>query len=117
MFAAVVWMDHEHAKIFRLLKGKMESEQVKNTYLHDAKAEKKVDKFFHEVAKHLNGASEILLMGPGIAKQEFLHHLKHHHHESLAEKVVGVETVDHPSDAQILDKAHGFFKKFDLFYA
>jgi stalled ribosome rescue protein Dom34 len=81
----------------------------------DPKKHKDSDKMFHEIATHLNGATEILVMGPGQAKDHIVSHLKNHHHEQLAKKVVGVETVDHPTDNQILDHARRFFKKIDVF--
>lgn len=72
---------------------------------------KNLEKFFHEVAQSLDQAHEILLIGPGDAKIHFQKHLEGHHHAGLAGKIVGTETVDHPTDGQIVALARKFFKK------
>jgi len=121
MSALVVWMDHEHAKIFALSPEKMETHSLKKHEVrhhtsHDEQKHKNAEGFFHELASELKGASELLLVGPGLAKAQFKHHLENHHHQDLAKKVVGMETCDHPTDNQILDLGRKFFKKYDLFY-
>jgi stalled ribosome rescue protein Dom34 len=117
MSAAVVWLDHDHAKIFRLTPGKMGTETLKRASHNDRKDHMKAEeeKYFHELAGKISDAKEILLMGPGTAKKEFMHHLERHHHPSVAKSVIGIETVDHPSENQIMEKARTFFKKFDLY--
>lgn len=117
MSAAVIWLDHESASIYRLSPGNLGKEQVKRHSSHDRKEHKQAEeeKYFHELANRIANVKEILVMGPGTAKQEFVHHLQNHHHESIAKRIVGVETVDHPSENQILERARTFFKKFDLY--
>jgi stalled ribosome rescue protein Dom34 len=56
--------------------------------------------FFQDVARRLEDADAILLMGPASAKIEFFKYLQGHH-AALAQRVIGLETVDHPSDPQI----------------
>jgi stalled ribosome rescue protein Dom34 len=65
--------------------------------------------YYHHIAEALNGAQEILVVGPAQAKLQLLKHL-HAHDAALATRVVGVETVDHPSDAQIVAYARKYFK-------
>jgi hypothetical protein len=43
----------------------------------------------------------------------FIKHLLRHKHQ-LAEKIVGVETVDHPGDPQLLALARQYFLKADF---
>ena len=108
----VAWIDSNHSKLFKLATGKMDLHTVNRSNTLDLKNE---EYYFHEVAKALKGAQELLLVGPGLAKTHFVAHLKHHHHMDLAKKVVGVETVDHPTEPEILAIARKFFKSHDMF--
>ncbi len=64
---------------------------------------------FDDVAKELTNAAQILILGPGVAKYHFQTHLIEQY-PALAKKVVGCETVDHPTDPQIAEFAQKFFK-------
>jgi len=64
------------------------------------------------VINAVNESREILILGPGSAKLELIKHA-HHHDIKIAEKIVGVETVDHPADKEILAYARVFFYKVD----
>ena len=68
--------------------------------------------FFDEVAEKLAGAGEILIVGPANAKFGFLKRLQKKH-APIAENVVGIETVDHPTDGQLLNFARAYFRKAD----
>lgn len=113
----VVWIDSVHAKVFELHPTKVEEKTLKRHEIrHHSGADqeqnnhKNAEKFFHELTGSLLNAHEILVIGPGDAKTHFRSHLDKHHHEQLAKKVVGVETVDHPTDGQIVALARKFFK-------
>jgi stalled ribosome rescue protein Dom34 len=64
--------------------------------------------FYHEVVEAMSGAAEILIVGPGQAKLELIKHI-HSHDHTVSNKVIGVETVDHPSDAQVVAFARKYF--------
>ena len=64
--------------------------------------------YYHEVVDALKGATEILIVGPGHAKLELIKYIHAHDHE-IVDKVIGVETVDHPSDAQLVAHARKYF--------
>ena len=70
------------------------------------------EKYLHSVIQAVNESKEILIIGPGSAKLELIKHA-HHHDPQIAAKIVGVETVDHPSDKEILAYARKFFYKAD----
>ena len=111
----VVFLDGEHAKIFELhpdniVETKMNRHEQKSHLGHPKDHAHDSAKFFHEVAAKLKKANEILLIGPGLAKDHFNTHLQHHHHEEIARKVVGVQTVDHPTEGEIVALAKKFFK-------
>lgn len=64
--------------------------------------------YYHEVVEALAGAAEILIVGPGQAKLELIKHI-HSHDHAVSDKVIGVKTVDHPSDAQLVAFARKYF--------
>ena len=68
--------------------------------------------FFDHVVEALHGATEWLLVGPSTAKLEFLKHLDTHRAE-LRRSLVGTETMDHPTDGELLDHARRAFKAID----
>ena len=112
----VVWIDLEHTKIFELHATKVEETKLNRREIHHhtgfekgQNAHKNSEKFFHQVAEHLAGAHQILLVGPGNAKTHFKEHLEQHDRQ-LEKKVVGVETVDHPTDGQIVALGKRFFR-------
>ena len=51
------------------------------------------------VAESVADAGSVLITGPASAKTELVEHIRVHDPE-LNKLIVGVETVDHPSDAQ-----------------
>ncbi len=113
----VVWLDSSEAKIFELHPLEVDEKTLKRKEIrHHTGVEKEQnrhknsEKFFHEVAGALTNAHEVLLVGPGDAKTHFRTHLESHHHNQIGNKIVGVETVDHPTDGQIVALAKKFFK-------
>jgi stalled ribosome rescue protein Dom34 len=64
--------------------------------------------YYHAVVEALKGAQEILVVGPAKAKLQLIKHIHGHDHD-MADKIVGVETVDHPSDGQLLAYARKYF--------
>jgi stalled ribosome rescue protein Dom34 len=68
--------------------------------------------FYHEVVEALKGAQEILIVGPASAKLNLVKHI-HSHDAKLSDKVVGVESVDHPTDGQLVAYARKYFAAAD----
>lgn len=121
MSKIVVWMDTEHAKLFHIGGEKIaptivSRHEVRHHSAHEPEMKQHHEKLYKELTEHLKDAGEILLLGPGVAKNQFQHFLKERAHAHLADKVVGVENADHPSDSQILDYAKRFFKKYDALH-
>ncbi len=52
------------------------------------------------------------MVGPAKAKLELIRYL-HKHAHALGTKVVGVETVDHPTDGQLVAYARTYFVAAD----
>lgn len=116
MSAYVVWMDSGHAKIFHLKGGAVAaSKAVRHEHDHhtanknDSK-HKDSPRFFQDVAEHLRTPDDrVLLVGPGVSKNHFVTYLENHHQKDLARRIVGTESMDHPTDAQIVAFARKYF--------
>ena len=68
--------------------------------------------FFQAVRLKIANADSILILGPSLAKHELMTYLAKHD-RALAHKVIGVETVDHPTDKQVVALASEAFLKQD----
>ncbi|MEY4616599.1 MAG: hypothetical protein RJB66_1559 [Pseudomonadota bacterium] len=111
MAYVVCWLDSHDAKIFNF-----SADAVNKNELHIKKEDHGVDHFYHRVAEALTPAFEILIVGPGTAKNQFMHHLQAHRvHGALINKIKGVENMDHPTDNQIVANARKFFHHLEVF--
>jgi hypothetical protein len=110
-FQAVIWMNHTEAHVLRLACGQTHIRRVCANHQHGAQADAAhAHGYFDEVAQAVADAHEILVTGPADAKLDFVEHL-HAHHAALGARIVGVETLDHPSDAQLAAYARKFFTR------
>lgn len=120
---AAVWIDHNEAKVFHI--PDLERVEVDMATFHPRHHVKRhptttaehahpaeAAHFYSEVAHALADAEEVLVVGPGSAKLELIKHV-HKHEHSLEPKIVGVETVDHPTDGQLLAYARRYFHAQD----
>ncbi|HXN30691.1 MAG TPA: hypothetical protein VN894_02475 [Polyangiaceae bacterium] len=108
---SAVWIDHHEARVFHVSTGSSDEEIVKAPTQHIHRHPKGAAEahhhpedmrhFFADVAKALEGAEKILIVGPSTAKLQFLRHL-HVHAPALEVRVVGIETTDHPTDRQLV---------------
>jgi stalled ribosome rescue protein Dom34 len=119
MSHAVVWIDHKEARIFavdaKAISPSLVHSPEAHVHRHPKDQEVRVrnhpddeHRFFHEVAHALGGDAEILLVGPSQAKLRFLRYLQRNDH-ALEARVVGIETVDHPTDAQLVAHLRDYF--------
>ena len=121
-YHALVWIDHVEAHVMHISPSDVEQSvfqprsphhklQSKVGTMGDGRAPEDQD-YYHRVTQALAGASEILVVGPAQAKLQLIKHI-HAHDAALVSKVVGVETVDHPSDAQLVAYARKYFQAKD----
>lgn len=121
-YHACVWIDHRHAKIFRIGATAAETEVI-SEHGPEHNVHRKADHvglgtvemdhdMMREVAEGLSGVEAILITGPGVAKATFKKYLDEHH-PKVAEKVWGVHNSDHPTDAQIIAEARSWFRGQD----
>lgn len=121
-YHAVIWMDHREARVFEF-----NAEDVEATTVHPDNPARHLHhkagsmgpghapedlKYFDAIADAVADAGEILVVGPGQAKTHFKTHIDGGHHP-VKERIVGVETVDHPSDGQIVAFARKYFDRVD----
>jgi len=121
-YHALVWIDHQTAKVFRFNIDSSETAIVHSAHPHQHLHHKansgdsghaRVDKdFLERVAAAISHSGAILIVGPASAKTELQTHLKHAH-PAIAAKVSAVESIDHPTDGQLLAHARHFFKADD----
>ena len=119
---AVVWIDHQEAHVIQFNADEHENATVstrsKPGHLHQkagvvGSGHHVADQtYLHEVVEAVASANEILIVGPSSAKLELMKHMVKHD-ANIASKVVGIETVDHPSDAQLLAYAKKSFTRID----
>ena len=118
---AAVWIDHNEARIFHV-----EAETFDESTLHaphhvarhpksqtsDKYHPEEERRFFQDVVHALEGSNQILVVGPSTAKLHFLQYV-HKHDQALEPRIVGIETVDHPTDRQIAAYVRHYFLNTD----
>ena len=116
-FHAVVWMDHSEAHVVMFDREHTEAQRIKSRthHKHQGKAEY-LTPFFADIAQALSSTREVLLTGPGLARNQFRDWVTKHH-AAVANVVVDSVAADHPTDAQLVAMARQYFKKFDTMAA
>lgn len=118
----VVWLDRNEARIFSFGKDSVSESTVHSmrgdhphrhprdglTRTHEHPDD--VAHFFTDIGAALSGEGRILIVGPGVAKLLFLRHTRAHN-PALEARVAGIETVDHPTDRQIVAYARQYFAR------
>lgn len=116
-----VWIDHQEAKVFRIDATDIDAIRVDapGSHVHrhpkvtaDHNHRTDADKFYGEVFRALQDAEEILIVGPAKAKLELIKYV-HKHHSAFEPRIIGVETVDHPTDGQLVAYARKYFHAAD----
>ena len=116
---AIVWLDQTEAHVIHFSRSESETEVVKTSSQHKKDGvpgnNRAVEStgYLDEIATALTPSKEILIVGPGQEKLAFIKHL-HKSHADIGDKVVGVETVDHPSDGELLEYARKYFAKDNM---
>ena len=116
---AVVWIDHREARVFRF-----DRDSVDQLVLHPDNPTKHLhhkancigsghaaedQDYLHAVATALADVHAFLITGPANAKTELVKHI-HRHEPRLVEHIAGIETVDHPTDKELVAHARAYFK-------
>ena len=120
MAYVVVWMDTDEAKFFSFTPGKITKDNVKigaseSKQAHDKDHHKIPLHFFQEITNKLKAATEVLVVGPGVSKTHFMHHIEKSGPSDLKKKIIGIENMDQLTDNQIVAHARKVFKVHGLF--
>jgi stalled ribosome rescue protein Dom34 len=125
-YHALVWIDHREAKVFHFNATEVDRATVRSTHPdqhihHKANSgdsgHAPVDKeFLKRVIQAIAQAGAILITGPANAKTELVSYIKATQ-PHLAERISGVEALDHPSDGALLALARTFFKADDRMHS
>lgn len=118
-YHAVVWIDHSEARIFHFNVSEVERLVINphnpSRHIHHKAnsigsghtAEDQA--YLDEVAHALRDAGAILITGPANAKTELVKHIAQKV-PALSAKISGVETVDHPTDGELVAAARKHFQ-------
>ena len=113
---AVIWIDHLTAKIFSMgITGVSPSVVQAQSVAPDGHRKIKTigsghvpenPAFLEQVAKAVAACTEVLILGPGTEKTALLHHLQ----SARPAMVLRGETIDHPTDAEIIALGRKHFR-------
>lgn len=119
---AIVWLDHTEAHVIHLDEDTHRAAHVRSPHgkehLHhrsgtvaSGHTATHAD-FLAKIRQAIEGTPEILLVGPAQAKLDLKKYLEKQA-PKIAGNVLGVETVDHPSEGQLVQFARKFFRAAD----
>ena len=119
---AIVWLDHREARVISFSLGASTEIEV-HAHNADQHIHHKAGsigsghaaddhQFFDDIVASLVEIHEVLIAGPGNAKTAFRTYIGERH-ANLADRVVGVETLDHPTDPELLAHARKSFTAID----
>jgi hypothetical protein len=121
-YHAVIWIDHREARVSHF-----NAEDVERLVLHPDHPTRHIHHkansigsghasadhdYLHAVAESVADAGAVLITGPANARTELVEHIRVHDPQ-LTKLIVGVETVDHPSDSQLVAHAKKYFMAAD----
>ncbi len=119
---AVVWIDHREARVLafgaagvdkQILRSKSDTPHLHHKANSIGAGKAPVDtEFFDRVARAIEGIGSILITGPSTAKGELVEHI-HAGHPAVFKAIEGVETVDHPTDNELVKMARSHLKAAD----
>ena len=111
---AVVLIDHHSAKVLQFDAEQVQAHNVKD-HPHDTRqhgsAVRTEHEFFAEVCDAMAGIAQVVT-GSHTAQADFRHYVEKHR-AVVGAQVVGWETVDHPTEGQLVALARNFFLRND----
>ena len=111
LFHAIVWLDHHHAEILEFDATQVLAHQVTShihyTRHHDSKAHSE-HAFFSEICEALAGVDQLLVAGSPVAQADFRRYIEKFQPQ-VAGRVVHWQTLDHPSDSELIALARRYF--------
>ena len=115
LFHAVAWCDHQTAQVLQFDAAHVEGQKL-HAHTHHTRQHgstvRSEHEYFSALCDALSGIPEVLVTGPRTALTDLKHYVDKHR-PALAPHLVGWETVDHPTEGQLLALARQFFQKYD----
>ena len=119
----VVWLDHSEAHIIAFNRDAAEKAVIVHAPQRHEHQHHRADSvgsgkaaehpaYYDLIVATIRNVPEWLIVGPANAKLAFSKHV-HKHHASLVDHLIGLETVDHPTDGQLLAHAKKYFVAAD----
>jgi stalled ribosome rescue protein Dom34 len=112
---AVVLIDHHTAQVVQFDADHVKSQKVKAHSHHTKQHGSSVrteHEFFGEVCDALAGIAQVMVTGSHTAQADFRHYVGKYR-AAVAQRIVAWETVDHPTDNQLLALARKYFAEHD----
>jgi stalled ribosome rescue protein Dom34 len=121
-YHAVIWIDHHEARVFHF-----NPTDVERLVLHPDHPTRHIHhkansigsghaaedrNFLQAIIGSVTDAGAVLITGPGDAKNALVKQIDQHA-PKLMKIIAGVETVDHPSDGQLVAHARHYFTAAD----
>jgi stalled ribosome rescue protein Dom34 len=110
-YHAIVWLDHLEARTFHFSADDAEAIAINShspdRHLHHRAGTRTGNRapddheFFDAILGALEAAQEWLIVGPGLAKTAFVGYVRSHRPADVS-RIVLVETLDHPTDGELL---------------
>ncbi len=112
----IAWIEDKEARVLRVEAGIHHESTIVAPVLEDSPdrlasdgdMHSEANGFFHQVARALDLADEILIVGPSAIKLAFVEYM-HKNDHAYDPRILGVETVDHPNDQQLAGYAKLYF--------
>ena len=115
----VVWLDHSEAHVIpftRQIAGAADIVSAPQHHEQQHRREHTVGpgraaehpEYYEQIFAKIANIPEWLIVGPASAKLAFSKHVSKHHADKI-DQLIGLETVDHPSDRQLLAYAKKYF--------
>lgn len=104
-----VWMDRDEARVFEV--GARFGESWFYSPSHHVHRHPHLDdehRFFRDVAGALEGADQVLVVGPSVTKLRFFRYVQKREPD-LERRIVGLETADHPTARQLVAHVREYF--------
>ena len=108
---AVVWLDHHSAQVIQFDADQSESAKIK-AHNHETKQHgssvRTEHEFFGQVCDAMEGIGAVLVAGSQTAQSDFRHYVEKHR-PLVAPRISGYESVDSPTENQVLALGRKYF--------
>jgi len=118
---AVVHLDHHKAEVLQFDAEHLQAQKIKSRSEHrlhphhtrQTGGDVRTDhEFFGQVCDALAGIAEVIVAGGHTSQTDFRHYVEKHRPQ-VAKQIVAWETVDHPTEGQLVALAKKHFAKID----